>query len=57
MLATPQTPDYIGTLRHECPRCHRAASVRRLIRRDADWNTVSDVDYCEWIGCGWEKTR
>lgn len=57
MLETPQTPDYVGTLRHECPKCHRAAAVRRLTFCDEQGNVVSDVDYCGWSDCGWEAAR
>lgn len=56
-LTTPKTPDYVGTLRHECPRCHRPAAIRRLILRDDWWNIISDVDYCEWADCNWEAER
>lgn len=57
MLTTPKTPDYAGTLRHECPRCHRAASVRQLVLRDDSWNVVSEADYCERVECGWKAPR
>lgn len=53
-IATPLTPDYAGSLRHQCPKCHRPAAVRRLVRRDAEWNVTEDVDYCEWSDCDWQ---
>lgn len=54
MLATPKKADYAGTSRHQCPRCRREASIRRLIRRDAGWDVVGVIVYCEWADCGWE---
>lgn len=57
MLTAPLTLDYVGTLRHEGPKFHRAAAIRQFILRDENWNVVSNIDYCQWIDCGWKAPR
>ena len=49
-LQTPLTADYVGNLRHECPRCHRAAAIRPLFEQSG-----KVTEYCEHSSCGWER--
>lgn len=57
MLTAPLTIDYVGTLRHESSKFHRATAVRQLIFRDENWNVVSNTDYGKWADCGWKAPR
>ena len=49
VLDTPTTPDYLGVLRHDCPRCGRTAAIRTLTL-----DGTHAAAYCEWMNCGFE---
>lgn len=53
-LATPLTPDYVGTMRHECPNCRRPGAIREDVCRADDGTITSHVYYCQWVGCDWQ---
>lgn len=56
-IETPLTPDYVGTLRHACPKCHRPAAIRRLVNRAGNLTAIEDIDYCQWSDCDWQDNH